>query len=151
MDSTTAFDRQSHVRGFVFFAGVGLGALIFLVANIVASQFVYPPLMFRLMSLSDSQAAREFLADLEPSSDVYQSQRKYLNGVFNNIFDSDANINNLNTEKALVHYEKLLALSPNNPQLHVKLGLLYKEKGMMAEATGHFEKAQEIDPWIDLK
>jgi tetratricopeptide (TPR) repeat protein len=139
---------QSHPRAFLLFASIGLIALVYLVANIVASQVIFPPLMFRLIALSDSEAPREFLADLDPSSALYQSQRSYLNSLFNNVFDTEADINNLNSEIALAHYEKLLILSPNNPQLHVKIGLLHKEKGQLKQAQSHFETAQRFDPWI---
>ena len=145
---STDQETPSHPKAFVLFAGVGLVALVYLVANIVASQLVFPPLMFRLMTLSDPQAPREFLADLDASSPLYQTQKSYFNSLFDNVFDKEADINQLNTEKTIIHYEKLVLLSPNNPQLHMKLGLLYKEKGLLSESQAHFQRAYEIDPWI---
>ena len=42
-------------------------AITLTTANVLASHIVYKPLMYRLVTLNDINAAREFLGDLEGS------------------------------------------------------------------------------------
>lgn len=136
--------------------------------NIYASQVNYNSLMFRLIQLKDVEAAREYLANVKdaknikavPSasgldgdldSSLYDMQSRYLNSHFDNIFAREVNINRLNAEKAIFRYEELLAISPQNPEILMKLALLYREKGDDQLANAYYQRAISIDPWIDVK
>jgi tetratricopeptide (TPR) repeat protein len=143
--------------------------LAFLAANVAASQYMYAPVMFRLFGLSDRAAASEFLTNLEGSGlrlaegenrtdipgrselDVFAMQSRYLNSHFDNIFAQEVDIQRLSVEKAIDYYEGLLRLNAENPQVLVKIGLLYKEKGDEARAEEYFEKARAVDPWVEVR
>ena len=115
--------------------------------NIFASQFVYSPLMFRLLSFNDVDTARQYLANLEGSA-LYDSQSRYLNGIFDNIFAREVDVAQLNTRKTIDKYERLLSFNTHNRDVLVKLSLLYKDIGNRDKALAYYKQAQEIDPWV---
>jgi len=47
---------------------------------------------------------------------------------------------------AFVHYDKALRLSPDNPRLHYKKGLLFVAGGMNEDAIAEFQKVLEKEP-----
>lgn len=127
--------------------------IAFTTANVLASQSIFRPLMFRLVSLQDVSAAREFLGNLEGSA-FYESQSQYLNSVFDNVLAQEIDTKHLNLEKNIAEYEKILALNPKNRDVLIKLALLYKDKRTLsarAEAKKHYQIAQEVDPWIKIE
>lgn len=145
---------MSKTQKTLLFGLAGLILLVFLMANVGASQFAYAPLMFRIVSLQDADAAREFLVNMEGQahfSKIYASQSEYLNSHFDNIFAKEVDVERLSAEKAIGYYEGLLALNADNPQVLVKLSLLYAERGDQSRATEYVERARKIDPWVALK
>jgi len=49
-------------------------------------------------------------------------------------------------EKALDYYQKALAATPDDPNLHNNLGSLYASMGKVQEAQAEFQKAAELNP-----
>ena len=47
---------------------------------------------------------------------------------------------------AELHLSKAAELEPYNPQIRVKLGLLYKEAGLFKRADHYFQEALQMDP-----
>jgi tetratricopeptide (TPR) repeat protein len=145
---------MSKTQKTLLFGLAGVVLLVFLMANVGASQFAYAPLMFRVVGLQDADAAREFLVDMEGQaalSSVYAGQSEYLNSHFDNIFAREVDVERLNGEKAIGYYEGLLALNEGNPQVLIKLSLLYSERGDKGRATEYMKRAQEIDPWVEVE
>lgn len=52
-------------------------------------------------------------------------------------------------DKALEHYQEVLALKPKLPRAQYEMGNLYLKQGKPAEAKGHFQHALELDPRFD--
>jgi eukaryotic-like serine/threonine-protein kinase len=50
------------------------------------------------------------------------------------------------TSKAIETYEKLLGVSPNNPQLQFEVADLYERTGELEKAHDHYAKAVSLDP-----
>ena len=50
------------------------------------------------------------------------------------------------TEQAVGTYQQLLAVAPNNAQLHYELAGLYEDTGDLERAAEHFAKVIELDP-----
>lgn len=153
--------KLSETKKNAFLGLFGVVLLVFLAANVVASQLSYAPLMFRLVGLNDIDAAREFLVNLDGpelagkghsgQSNLYESQSRYLNSHFDNIFAREVDISQLNAEKAIAKYEELLQVNEYNPQVLVKLGLLHREKGDEMQAAEYFKRARNVDPWVDIE
>lgn len=144
---------MSKTQKTALFGLAGVGLLVLLVMNIGASQLAYAPVMYSLVSMRDPASAREVLANLEGTDleDVYAQQSVYLNSHFDNIFAREVSVAQLNSDKAIDYYEGLLTLNTENPQLLVKLGLLYGEKGgqeNIVKSAAYLKKAREIDPWV---
>lgn len=152
---------MTQTRDKVAFAFFGLLLLVYAAANIVASQMAYAPVMFRVMSLRDAKGAQEFLVNLEGSGivlkeglhsyDVEAMQSDYLNGLFNNSIARAVDVERLNVEKSIAYHESLLDLNRDNPQLLIKVGLLYKERGDSDRSAEYFKLARSIDPWVKVK
>lgn len=121
---------------------VSSASVLVLAMNIVASQLVFPNLMFRLLSDTTVDAAREFLGNL-PEGDVRTSQYRIYDQKYQNIFSEEAKVSGLNKNVALDHYNKLLVVSPRNPQLIAKIGMLESDEAKLTIA-------QDIDPWLNL-
>ena len=122
-------------------------------ANVLASHMVYKPLMFRVMTLNDVQAAREFLGDLEGSS-WYPYQSQYLNSIFDNVFAQEVDTKYLNLEKNIALYEEVLKKNPKNRDVLIKLALLYKDQGTqrsLEKAKNHYAAAKQTDPWVTIE
>ncbi len=122
-------------------------------ANVVASHIVYKPLMYRLITLRDVGAAREFLGNLE-GSPWYLYQSQYLNSIFDNVLAQEIDTKYLNLEKNIVHYESILKRSPKNRDVLIKLALLYKDQGStisLEKAKGYYLSAKETDPWVKIE
>lgn len=128
-------------------------AITLTTANVLASHIVYKPLMYRLVTLNDINAAREFLGDLEGSPwYIYQSQ--YLNSVFDNVLAQEIDTKYLNLEKNITLYEDILRKNPKNRDVLIKLALLYKDQGgnrSLEKAKSYYLSAKQTDPWITVE
>lgn len=49
-------------------------------------------------------------------------------------------------ENAIAAYERALQLDPKAPNVHYHLGLIYKERGNLNQASAHFQRAVEVNP-----
>lgn len=122
-------------------------------ANVFASQVIYRPLMFRLVTLHDIDAAREFLGDLD-GSDWYTYQSQYFNSVFDNIFAQEIDTKYLNLEKNIAKYETLLGRNTKNRDVLIKLALLYKDQGTrssLEKSRKYYRAAKNVDPWVKIE
>lgn len=125
-------------------------AVTFTTANILASQITYKPLMFRLVTLQNADAGREFLANLK-GTDLFADQSQYLNSIFDNIFAVEVDTKYLNIEKNITQYENLLQLNQKNRDILIKLALLYKDQGTtqsLAQSQRYYAQAKAVDPWV---
>lgn len=121
-------------------------------ANILASQIVYKPLMFRLVTLQNAEAGREFLANLR-GTELFEDQSQYLNSIFDNIFAVEIDTKYLNIEKNISKYENLLQLNQKNRDILIKLALLYKDQGTtqsLAQSQRYYAQAKAVDPWVHI-
>lgn len=50
-------------------------------------------------------------------------------------------------DKAIVAFERALALNPITPHVHYNLGLIYLERNDSAQAAAHFRAALDVDPF----
>ncbi|MBP9797857.1 hypothetical protein KBC70_01795 [Candidatus Woesebacteria bacterium] len=128
-------------------------AIAFTTANILASQTIYKPLMFRLVTLQDADAGREFLANLE-GTDLFAGQSQYLNSIFDNIFAVEIDTRYLNIEKNITEYENMLSLNPKNRDVLIKLALLYRDKGTgsaLEKSRQYYAEAKAVDPWVKVE
>ena len=133
-----------------FLVGMIIGAwVLYCSANILASQLIFNPLLFRLVTLEDTGATREFLANLE-GSPLYEGQNRYFNSLYNSVFSHEIDVKHLNSEKASAHYEELLQLNPKSRDVLVELALLKTELGQKSEAKAFYMRAKEIDPWLQI-
>lgn len=57
-------------------------------------------------------------------------------------FEAYATLNR--KDKMIGHLKKIIKVSPDNPDTHTKLGMLYSEMGNEIEAANEFKQAQEI-------
>jgi tetratricopeptide (TPR) repeat protein len=48
--------------------------------------------------------------------------------------------------KAIVAFERALALDPKAPSVNYNLGLIYRQRGEIEKAAAHFWRALEVDP-----
>lgn len=121
-------------------------------ANILASQIVYKPLMFRLVTLQNADAGREFLANLE-GTELFSDQSQYLNSIFDNIFAIEVDTKFLNIEKNITKYENLLRLNQKNRDILITLAFLYKDQGTTQsriQSQKYYTQAKEVDPWVHI-
>lgn len=128
-------------------------AIAFTTANVLASQTIYKPLMFRLVTLQDADASREFLANLE-GTDLFAGQSQYLNSIFDNIFAVEIDTRYLNIEKNIIEYENMLSLNPKNRDVLIKLALLYRDKGTgsaLEKSRQYYAEAKAVDPWVNVE
>lgn len=128
-------------------------AIAFTTANVLASQTMYKPLMFRLITLQDADAGREFLGNLE-GTDLYNGQSQYLNSIFDNMFAIEIDTKYLNIEKNITEYENMLSLNPKNRDVLIKLALLYRDKGTgsaLEKSKQYYAEAQAVDPWVKIE
>lgn len=49
-------------------------------------------------------------------------------------------------DKAIVAFERALALDPKAPSVNYNLGLIYKQRGETEKAAAHFWRALDVDP-----
>ncbi len=136
---TLRVNRPSKLLAIFFVSSV---STLVLVINIVASQLVFPNLMFKLLVGGNIDSAREFLENL-PEGPLHTSQQRIYNQKYQNFFSEEAKVSGLRRDLALNHYRSLLAISPKNPQLIAKIGLLEQDKTKQ-------DSALQIDPWLKL-
>ena len=58
-------------------------------------------------------------------------------------------------DEAIEEYKKAIKLSPRLPDVHTKLGIALRNKGLIEDAIVYFAKAKEINPnygaaWVQL-
>ncbi len=109
------------------------------------------------LALSYMRTGRVGLAEIEllktlEVSDVLKKGH-YGQGSLSQTYDlkSHGNLGNIFTfkgefEKALYHFEKAIALAPDNASLHYNLGLAYKKMGRMDEAAARFSTVLKLSP-----
>lgn len=126
--------------------------LVFLVANIIASQTIHP-LYFKLvnppkMPAEKFQDVTTYLVAIE-SLPQYQNQMEYYKSLYGTAIEES--VMGPKNERLLIRqsFEQILQKSPKSRDILYSLFVFYSKEGDQIKAQEYLRQAREVDPEIE--
>ena len=128
---------------------VAVIAVLFVAVNVYSSQ-LFPSLLFQVIELRHPEAVKQFLANIEDEPEFNQ-QYAYFNGLYDNAFAEEDLQQAYSLSSELDRFEAQLERNEKNPNILVKIAFLHLDRGDSVSARKYYQRAKEIDPWIEVE